>query len=254
MLPTETTEFTARVAVFSKPDDVHELADVLKDELGLHPTDAMHEAHLVPCVLTPRLTSANADRIATAIEQLGLRAESFPSDELQAFDDLHIVHHIACRMNGLEILDLIGLPTELIPWDDVMVMSVGETPSESAHQQLNGEFTMLSSARPVHGVVTEVPAHTIELWIVCQNPERTYRLDGSKLNFESLGERKTNSTRINMRLLLQELVRRTPHAHLTPAARQFLDQDQLARFRSPEQLQSVTQLHLLMAHRLCSAD
>ncbi|MCX7423328.1 MAG: hypothetical protein NT013_27860 [Planctomycetia bacterium] len=252
MLPTETTECTARIAVFSKPDDIHELADVLKEELGLHPSDAMHEAHLVPCVLTPRLTSANADRIATAIEQLGIRAEAVPSDELQAFDDLHTAHHVACRMSGLEILDLLGLPAELIPWDDLLVLSIGETPTESSHQQLNGEFTMLSSARPVHGVVTDTPAHTIELWIVYQHPERVYRLDGSKLNFESLCERKTNSTRINMRFLLQEIFRRTPHAHLTPAARQFLDQDQLPRFRSPEQLQSVTQLHLLMAHRLTS--
>ena len=44
MRTTETTEFSTRVAVFSKPDDLHELADVLAEELGLHPTDAMHEA------------------------------------------------------------------------------------------------------------------------------------------------------------------------------------------------------------------
>ena len=75
MLTTETTEISTRIAVFSKPDDAHELADVLTEELGLHPTDAMHEAHSVPCVLSPRLTSANAERITTAIEQLGLRTE-----------------------------------------------------------------------------------------------------------------------------------------------------------------------------------
>lgn len=253
MLPTETTEFTARVAVFSKPDDVHELADILRDELDLHPTDAMHEAHLVPCVLTPLLTSANAERVATAIEQLGVQAESFSSEELQAFEELRTVHHVTCQSNGLEIHDLAGVPTELIPWEKLSVLSIGETPSEPAHQQLSGEFTMLSSARPIHGVVTEVPGHTVELWIVCQAPERVYRLDGSKLNFQSLGELKTHSVRINMRKLLQELVRHAPRAHVTPATRQFLDQDRLAQFRSPEQLQRVTQLHLLMAHRLRSA-
>ena len=78
MLTNETTEFSTRIAVFSKPDDVHELADVLAEELDLHPTDAMHEAHSVPCVLSPRLTSANAERITTAIEQLGLRTEPIP--------------------------------------------------------------------------------------------------------------------------------------------------------------------------------
>lgn len=83
MLTTETTEFSTRVAVFSKSDDVHELAEVLAEELGLRLTDAMHEAHSVPCALTPRLTSANAERIATTIEQLGLRAEPIPLDELR---------------------------------------------------------------------------------------------------------------------------------------------------------------------------
>ena len=89
MLTTETTEMATRLAVFAKPEDVHELADVLAEELGLHPTDAMHEAHSVPCVLSPRVTSANAERIASAIERLGLRTEAIPLDELRAFEDLH---------------------------------------------------------------------------------------------------------------------------------------------------------------------
>lgn len=253
MRTTETTEFLTRVAVFSRPDDAYELADVLREELGLHPTDAMHEAHSVPCVLTPRLTSANADRIATAIEQLGLRTEPIPLDELRAFEDLHTVHHVACRLSGLEILDLLGMPAELIPWDDLEVLSVGETPAECSHYQRTGEFTVISSARQIHDVVTDVPGHTLELWVVCQNPERVYRLDASKLNFESLAEHKTNSMHINLRLLLQGIVRHAPHAHLTPAAREFLDHDKLTRFNSPEQLLNVTQLHLLMAHRLCPA-
>ena len=250
MLTTETTEFSTRVAVFSKPDDVHELASVLVEELGLHPTDAMHEAHSVPCVLSPRLTSANAERIASAIEQLGLRTEPIPLDELRAFEDLHTVHHVACRLSGLEILDLRGLPAELIPWDDLEVLSIGETPAESSHHQLTGEFTVISSARHLQDVGIDFPAHTLELWIVCRHPERVYRLDASKLNFESLAEHKTNSMHINLRLLLQGIVRQALHTHLTPAAREFLDHDKLTRFTSAEQLQNVTQLHLLMAHRL----
>ena len=96
----------------------------------------------------------------------------------------------------------------------------------------------------------DYPTHTLELWIVCRHPERVYRLDASKLNFESLAEHKTNSMHINLRLLLQDIVRHAPHAHLTPAAREFLDHEKLTRFTSAEQLLNVTQLHLLMAHRL----
>lgn len=254
MLTTESTELATRLAVFSKPDDAHELANVLVDELGLHPTDAMHEAHSVPCVLSPRLTSANADRIAAAIERLGLRSEAIPIADLRAFEDLHTVHHVACRTTGLEILDLVGLPAELIPWDDLEVLSAGETPDGTSHHQLTDDFTVISSARKPHDVGVDVPSHSPELWIVCRHPERVYRLDASKLNFESLAERKTNSKRINLRLLLQDIVRHTPQAHLTPATREFLDHDKLAQFASPEQLLNVTQLHLLMAHSLSSAN
>jgi hypothetical protein len=254
MSTTETTEFSTRLAVFSKPDDLHELAEVLAEELDLHPTDAMHEAHSVPCVLTPRLTSANAERISSAIEQLGLRTEPIPLEELQAFEDLRTVRHVACRTPGLEVLDLVGLPAELIPWDDLEVLSVGETPQGTSHHQLSGEFTVISSARQIHDVISDVPAHTLELWIVCRHPERVYRLDASKLNFESLAEQRTNSMRINLHRLLELIVRHAPDSHLTPAAREFLDHDTTTRFTSPEQLLNVTQLHLLMAHRLCHAQ
>ena len=253
MLTTETTEFATRVAVFSKPDDVHELAHVLTEELNLHPTDAMHEAHSVPCVLSPRLTSANAERITAAIEHLGLRTEPIPLEELRAFEELRTVHHVACRSSGLEILDLLGLPDELIPWDDLEVLSVGETLADAAHHHLTSGSTLVTSARHLHAVVTDTPAHTLELWIICLHPERVYRLDASKLNFESLAEKKTNSMQINLRLLLQAIVRHAPDVHLTPATREFLDHDKLTHFTSAEQLQNVTQLHLLMAHRLSPA-
>ena len=251
MLTNETTEFSTRIAVFSKPDDVHELAGVLAEELNLHPTDAMHEAHSVPCVLSPRLTSANAERITTAIEQLGLRTEPIPLEELRAFEDFHTVRHVACRLSGLEIVDLLGLPTELIPWDDLEVLSVGETPADSSHHR---QTAMISTVRHLEDAFADVPTHTLELWIVCRHPERVYRLDAGKLNFESLAENKTNSMQINLRLLLQTIVQHAPNAHLTPAAREFLDHDTLTRFTSPEQLLNITQLHLLMAHRLAAAN
>lgn len=254
MLTTAANELATRLAVFAKPDDVHELAGVLAEELGLHPTDAMHEARSVPCILSPRVTSANADRIAAAIERLGLRAEAVPINELRAFEDLRTVHHIACRLPGLEILDLVGLPEELVPWDDLEVLSVGEVPAEASHHPLTEKFTVISTARPLHDVVSDIPSHTPELWIICRQPERVYRLDASKLNFESLAERKTNSKHINLRLLLQEIVQHAPQAHLTPAVREFLDHDKLPQFASPEQLQNVTQLHLLIARCLSPAN
>lgn len=254
MLTTNSTELSTRLAVFSKPDDLHELAGVLAEELGLHPTDAMHEAHSVPSVLTPRLTSANADRIASAIELMGLRTEAISMDELRAFEDLRAAHHVACRLTGLEILDLVGLPTELIPWDDIEVLSVGEVPAEASHHPVTEKFTVISTARPLHDSVSNVPSHTPELWIICRQPERVYRLDAGKLNFESLGERKTNSKQVNLRLLLQDIVRHAPHAHLTPATHDFLEHSKLTPFTSPEQLQNVTQLHLLIAHRLSPAS
>ena len=247
MLTTESTELATRLAVFSQPDDPRELANVLVEELDLHPTDAMHEAHMVPCILTPRLTTANADRVASEIERLGLRTKAVPIDDLRAFEDLRTVHHVVCREAGLEILNLVGQSGEVIPWDDLEVLSVGETLDGPSHHQVIDDFAVISSARQFHDVNVDVPSHTPELWIVAGNPERVFRLDASKLNFESLAEHKTNSKRINLRWLLKDIVCHAPRAHLTPATREFLDDDKLTQFASPEQLQSVTQLHRLIA-------
>lgn len=253
MLNPETTEFSTRIAVFAKPDDIQVLARVLAEELAMHPTDAMHEARSAPSLLTPRLTSANARRVALAIEQLGLRSEAVPLQELAAFEDLRAVHHVACRLSGLEILDLQGLPTELIPWSDLEVLSIGETPAEAAHH-INSGIAALSTARHLQDLTTDIATFTPELWVVCNHPERVYRLDASRLNFETLAERKTNSKQTNLRLLLQDIVRCAPQAHLTPAAREFFDRDKLTRFDSPEQLQNITQLNLLIARSLRPAN
>lgn len=250
MLTLETTECATRIAVFSKPDDIHKLARLLVEELGLHPIDAMHEARSVPCILTPRLTSANARRMSTAIEKLGLRTEPIHLDELWAFEDLHTVHHVACRESGLEILDLPTHPAELIPWGDIEELYVGETPAVLSHHQLVGSFAVISATGHLPDVSIDVPGHTPELWIVCRHSERVYRLDASRMNFESLAERKTNSMRINLRCLLRDVVDHAPQAHLSPTVREFLDRDKLARFTSSEQLQNAAQLHLIMAHRL----
>lgn len=252
MMTHEITDFSTRLAVFSKPDDLHALAKVLAEECGLHPTDAMHEAHSAPCVFTPRLTAANAEQVALAIERLGLHAEPVALDELRAFEDLRTVHHVACRRTGLEILDLRGCPAELIPWEDVEVLSVGETPAAPAHHELTSDFTVVSSGPRRSDVAVDVPTRTMELWIVCRNPERVYRLDASRHNFESLGERRTNSMRLNLRTLLEQMLKHTPQAHLTPAVREFLDNDRLQHFDSAEQLLNATELHLLVAHRLAA--
>lgn len=145
---------------------------------------------------------------------MGLRAEAIPLDELRAFQDLRTVHHVACRLTGLEILDLLGMPAELIPWHDLELLCVGEVPAEPAHHQQTGLFTVIPSARHISDVVTDVPTHPIELWIACRKPERVDRLDASKLNFGSLVERKTNSMRINLRLLLEQIVRQPSNVEI----------------------------------------
>ena len=212
MLTLESTEFATRIAVFSKPDDVPKLARLLVDELGLHPTDAMHEARSVPCILTPRLTSANARRMSAAIERLGLRTEPIHLDELWAFEDLHSVHQVACRPSGLEILDLLSHPAELIPWSDLEVLYVGETPAVVSHHQLSGSFSVISASGHLPDVSIDVLGHTPELWIVCRHSQRVYRLDASRMNFESLAEHMTNSMRINLRRLLRDIVSHAPNS------------------------------------------
>jgi hypothetical protein len=75
------------------------------------------------------------------------------------------------------------------------------------------------------------------------------------MNYEYLGERKTDSATVNFRLFLDDLLRHTPHAYVTPSTRAFLAHgaERLYHFDSTEHLQRYTQFHCLAHQRAAKA-
>jgi hypothetical protein len=242
---------TFRVAVFCEPDEPGELADVLTEVLGIHPTDAMIHSRLAPGILPDRLSCEQSERLVAAINGLGLRAESVSADEIPNFGHGEAVHHVQCPEAGLDMVGLCGGLDDCVPWDEIELICVGVIPQETTKHYLTNEMATLSAARrTTHGPL-EVPLSTgPELWFIRRNPPHAYRVDHKRMNYEYLGGRKTDSATVNFRLFLDDLLRRSPHAYVTPSTRAFLGHaaERLYHFDSAEQLQRYTQFHCL-AHR-----
>ena len=240
------------VAVFAAPDDPHELADALAEVLGIHPTDAMIHSRLAPGILPDRLSREQAERLAAAINEAGLHAESVSADEIPDFGHGEAVHHVQCPEEGLDIFGLRGGLDDCVPWNEIEFICVGVVPQETTKHYLTSEIATVYSARRTMPALVEVPVFVgPELWFIRRNPHHAYRVHHKRMNYEYLGERKTDSATVNFRLFLDDLLRHTPHAYVTPSTRAFLghDAERLYHFDSTEHLQRYAQFHYLAHQR-----
>lgn len=252
MNPASTHEQAFHVVVFAAPEDLHELAQVLHDVLGMHPTDAIIHARLMPGILSDRLSRLQADRLAAAIDQLGLHAESISADEIPELDHGEAVHHVKCLETGLEIIDLRGALEARVPWDEIELICVGIVPQETARHYATNEMATLSAARRTTHLALDVPLpEGPELWIIRRSPLRAFRVDHRRMNYEYLGDRKTDSATVNFRSFLDDLLQNTPHAYVTPSTRAYLGHraERMYHFDSTGHLLRYAQFHLLVRRR-----
>lgn len=236
------------VVIFAAPDDPHDLADVLARVLGIHHTDAMIHSRLVPGILPDRLSRDEAARLVAAVNELGLHAESVAAVEVPNFGHGEMVHHVQCPEAGLEIFGLGGGLECCVPWNEIELVCVGVIPQEKTKHYLTNEMATLSAARRTSHAPLEVtlPAGP-ELWFIRRGPFHAYRVDHKRMNYEYLGERKTDSATVNFHLFLEDLLRKVPHAYVTPSTRAFLTHgaERLYHFDTAEHLQRYAQYHYL---------
>ncbi|MBS0262219.1 MAG: hypothetical protein JSS02_09740 [Planctomycetes bacterium] len=245
------TSTDCQVVVFAVPGDAGELATVLTAVLGLHPTDAMVQSRSAPGVLPGKLSREQAERLAAAIQNIGVRAEVASPEELADLEATEVVHHCRCVPAGLEIVDPRGVVQATIPWDEVDLISVGVVPQETGWHYPTGDMAILSAARRSPRTPLEIPATAgPEVWITCRSPFRSFRIDHKRMNYEYLGDCKTESATANFMLFLNDLMRHAPYAYVTPSTRAFLvhGPERLFHFDSTDQLRRYTQFHLLI-HR-----
>jgi hypothetical protein len=241
----------SRVVVYAAPDDPADLGEVLTRVLGLHPTDALLHARYAPGLFPDLLTAETARRLAESISAMGVLAAVIPDTEVPDLDEGEIVHHLRCAAHGLEVLELHGRTEHVIPWTSVELISVGQVPLETTRHFASSDMNTVRSGRRTSPSTVETSLSPgPEAWIICANPSRALRIDHKRMNYEYLGERKSDSATANFRLFLEDLVARAGHAYRTPATRAFLQHGSVAdySFESAGELQRATVLHLLL-HR-----
>jgi hypothetical protein len=246
------SDLNYRVVVFAEPDDPHDLAEVFESVLKMHPTDAMVQARRPPGVLPTPLDREQAERLAGSIVAAGVQAEAVSASELPILEHVPAVHHARCLETGLEIIELHGWEAALVPWDVIDLLSVGQVPQETSRHFSEAQSTSIKAGRRTGPTTVETPLPPgPEAWIICSNPFRVYRIDHKRMNYEYLGERKTDSATANFQLFINDVVARARRAYLTPATRAFLERGSVGSysFESSEDLERFTVLHLLIHRR-----
>jgi hypothetical protein len=240
---------SCHVAVFAAPHNLQELRDVLQSVLGMHPIDAMIQARTAPGILAIPLDRDKAEQLAQATRAIGLPTEVVSDADLESLEHAPVIHHVRCIEGGFDILELHGHEAALVPWDDILLLSVGQVPLETARHSPEAQTTSVKAGRWVGPSSMETPLPPgPEAYIVCRRPFRAFRIDHKRMNYEYLGERKTDSATANFRLFFDDVVSRARQAALTPAARAYLENHSVDEysFTSPSELQRYTELHLVL--------
>ena len=231
-----TTNF--RLVVLRAPADHTLLGEVFRDQLHLNSIDALGRARRMPGVLKDHLTHEQAEALAAAVRVAGWEAVALPLSELP--DPLHAetVHHARCTESGLTRVGLSGEVESQIGWEAVRLLCIGEAPLEtSRHYRLNER--RVTAGQYLHGGPLELPIPpSLHLWIECRPPTALLQIVHQHMNYEYLGDRRTDSGTANFRIFVGDLVRFAPHAIRTPSTEAYLSghDSQRYRFNSAEDL------------------
>ena len=245
-----------RLVVFGHMEDPDELRQILIESAGVHPDDAVTAVHTLPGIVPLRLSKDIARSVADEVNRRGIRAIWLPETELPRLDHAEIIHHAGCQQQGLEMFDLHGTRTRVVPWPDVCLLSVGCVPLDDGRCYSAEPHVVVHAAPNPHGAMVE-KAHRdgLVLWIACEHPWTVYRLVHNQINYEYLGARETTSATQNFSLFVEDLCRLAHRAYLTSATRAFLNHG-LRRhfeFHSTEELRDYTAFHILVMRGLPAA-
>lgn len=250
--PSGTQEADWQVVVFAVPEEPTALLDELRRRLRLNEIDLRIRFHDLPGILPERLDALQAEELAGAIRALGVDAEAIPS---QAWPDLShapTVHHLRCAPRGLEVVPPRGAAVECISWERVAVVSIADVPLDVAHHFAPPRTVVVRVTPRLKDAEIATSIRGAEMWIVCEEPFEALRVDHREMNYEYLGERKTDSATSNFRQFAEDLTRHAAGVYLTPTARAFLSIGRVEQYRleSRERHRALVELHTVLARRL----
>lgn len=212
-----------RVVVLETPVDREALLRQLRRELDLNAIDSRIQLHHLPGMLPQGLSADNAERVAAAIRDAGGEAVVLTADEWPDLNRIPPAHHLRCTDCGLEVVAADGITASLIPWAHVRLISVADVPLEGVRHFVAPRTAVIRATPSIKDAQLETRTlHGAEMWIICDRPFRTIRIDHREMNYEYLGRRLTGSAAANFRLFLDDIVGHAPHLRLTPTTQAFL--------------------------------
>lgn len=242
-----------RVAILEEPRDAEvadELREILREALDLHPTDAAVYSRRLPGLLPAALSHERSKRAQAAIARLGLAADIFREESVPRVEHARVIHQTRHGPEGIEWFDLHGQVGGAIRWNNVGVIATGEAPDgkQTRHPELAHS---LSKRRPASNKVELDLPLGWELWFSSVSPFALFRIEHRHMNYDCLGDRKTDSAWRNFRLLLGDLVTLAPAEAISPSVLAILSHDPSPRyrFRSVDEIKRHVQVCLLKRMR-----
>lgn len=222
------------VIVYDLPPEREELLAVLINEFGYHKTDARIRLRHLPGILSEVFPHERATQLAVALENVGCHTSVVSVEELPDLVHAPLLHHVRCEEQGLMVLDMDGELVAVHPWSSFVFLSVGAVPRSSVEQTTRSQVvpTVTASREPL-STPMRVGELTNEMWLCCGSPEQFYRVLEHEMNYEFLGEQMSNSSSVNFKLLVQEILKHAPGLAYSASTRLFLNDQPQENFSYP---------------------
>lgn len=233
------------VAVLDGSPDRKTVAAALADALGLSPPDAMIHAGHTPGVLVENFSEAVSRQVAETLKRHSVPAIPVERSALPDFRHALRSHHLRMGVDALDLIDANGSVTRKVPWGDIALVGIGLVPLETTQRvDLRDAHVMTSARRSHHRPTVATLPPVLEAWLIMSTDRSVLRLDQTRMNYETLGERKSTSAAENFEVMLREILDRATSARPTPSTEAWRDRASIFRylFDSSEPLQRSTLL------------
>lgn len=234
------------------PDSRDELVRVLVEEFGYHPTDARVRLRHLPGALPERFSRARASALAQRLQKCGCRASLIEQAMIPDLRHAAVLHHVRCVPPGLFIVAPEGHVSEVVPWSQLLFLSVGALrfgTDEQGHLDAHAGETHDPNVYAAHD------HYSHEAWLALTDG-RCVRFEEHQMNYEYLEERLASSGTVNFKLLIEDLVRFAPQLTLSASAKAFLSPQVLKDhvFESVEAFRELTAGQIALVRSLHSAN
>lgn len=244
-----------QLVIFSCSDGPHEVGELLKEKLRIHPTAATVWSHHIPGILNESFGRKQACELEAAIRALGAHVKVIQRNQIPDLRRPVLILDARCEPGALEVTDAQKAAEIMIPWAAVEMLCLGDVAIGNKHcdaecDELANTEGVASSERDQH----QSPTHRLELLISCKAPYPHLRAHHHRRKHEYLGLRRAAWSRIDFRRFLNDVIQHATSAMLTESTRDFLRHKHHGKqhFKSMDEFISYATFHALLAREVKS--